>query len=156
MRPSGSLEIEGEQKQPQVFEEADPRGDEAASSGVPHNPWLLRCDRDQLTRLAAGALSSGGGGASSHDSTPPQSEAGSGREQAGRAEGGGEAAGRGEPPCRGETESAAERDLKKLHICLLIQDIHLVIGRDPFDVERRAQAELKELSKRELSHHHLM
>ena len=97
MRPSGSLEIEGEQKQPQVFEEADPRGDEAASSGVPHNPWLLRCDRDQLTRLAAGALSSGGG-ASSHDSTPPQSETGPGREQGGRAEGGGEAAGRESHP----------------------------------------------------------
>lgn len=69
MRPSGSLEIEGEQKQAQVFEEAEPRsGDEAAAAGhVPHNPWLLRCDRDQLTRLAAGALSSAG---SSRDSTP--------------------------------------------------------------------------------------
>ena len=77
MRPSGSLEIEGEQKQSEVFEEADPpRGqEEAAASHVPHNPWLLRCDRHQLTRLAAGALGSAGGG-SGHDSAPPQSEGG--------------------------------------------------------------------------------
>ncbi|XP_043244577.1 inositol hexakisphosphate kinase 1-like [Amphibalanus amphitrite] len=74
MRPSGSLEIEGEQKQPQVFEEAEPRGDEAAAGHVPHNPWLLRCDRNQLTQLAAGALGSGssGGGSSGHCAAPPQ------------------------------------------------------------------------------------
>ncbi|XP_037068736.1 inositol hexakisphosphate kinase 1-like [Pollicipes pollicipes] len=46
MRPSGSLEIEGEHKQSQVFEEADQRQDEPGAAGrVPHNPWLLRCGR---------------------------------------------------------------------------------------------------------------
>ena len=42
-----------------------------------------------------------------------------------------------------------ERDLKKLHVCLLIQDVHLVIGRAPFDVEAasssRAEGDFKEI-----------
>ena len=104
MRPSGSLEIEGEQKQPQVFEEAEPRGDEAAASRVPHNPWLLRCDRNQLTQLAAGALSSGseGSSSSSHCSAPPQSEPGA-RRELGTAREGGRAVRRRptEPPATG-------------------------------------------------------
>ena len=98
MRPSGSLEIEGEQKQPQVFEEADPRGDEAAAGRVPHNPWLLRCDRNQLTQLAAGALSSvsgsgSSGGSSSHCSAPPPHS-----EEPGRRREGGRSAGERSSP----------------------------------------------------------